>query len=537
LALGPRLDLRQSQQLVMTPQLQQAIKLLQLSNLELADYVSGEVERNPLLEVGSNAADTGPAQEGGERGGTATEDGLRDGGTSESAGGDGAGSGSSEADGLVAADKSMASAMDTGGTADSALDANFETNIYNNDAVSDRPEAPSAGSSSLSYEGAGAIKGGGGFSDDRGIDQTLEGEENLHDFLTRQMAMLLNDPVQRFIAVHLIDLVDEGGYVNAQAALDLGPQLDVDAELVENTLCQLQMLEPAGVFARTLAECLSRQLMDLDRYDPAMQALVENLDLLAKRDMPALRRLCGVDQDDIADMVREIRALNPKPGLAYGGVSAQPVVPDIFIKKTRAGTWVVELNSDTLPRVLVNSQYIAELKDVGDDKEAKAFVSECVSNANWLVKALDQRARTILKVSTALVKRQALFFEHGVRFLKPLTLKDIAEEIDMHESTVSRVTNNKFMACSRGMFELKYFFTSSISAADGGDAHSAESVKFRLKELIDAEAPKKILSDDKLVVLMKAEGIDIARRTVAKYREAMRIPSSVQRRRLKNMGS
>jgi len=508
----------------MTPQLQQAIKLLQLSNLDLADYVTQEVERNPMLEVADPNADSGPAQDGGEQGGTATDEGIREGNTGDTAN-----------DGLVAADKSMESAVDTGTTADSALDANFETNIYNNDAVSDRADMQSAGSSSLSYEGAGAIKGGGGFSDERGLDQTLEGEENLHDFLTRQMAVQLSDPIERFIAVHLIDLVDEGGYVNSEAVVEVAPRLGVDPHQVETTLTSLQTLEPSGVFARTLSECLALQLRELDRYDPAMKALVENLDLLAKRDMAALRRLCGVDQDDIADMVREIRALNPKPGLAYGGVSVQPVVPDIFIRKTRAGTWVVELNSDTLPKVLVNSQYITELKDMDGDKEAKAFVSDCVSNANWLVKALDQRARTILKVSTALVKRQALFFEHGVRFLKPLTLKDIADEIDMHESTVSRVTNNKFMACPRGMFELKYFFTSSISAADGGDAHSAESVKYRLKELIDGEDRKKILSDDKLVILMKAEGIDIARRTVAKYREALRIPSSVQRRRLKNM--
>ena len=529
MALTPRLDLRQSQQLVMTPQLQQAIKLLQLSNLELADYVSEEVESNPILEVADPNNERGLATEGGERGGTASDEGLR-----ESVGGETAGDGAGE--GQVASDTSMQSAIDTGTTADSALDANFETNIYNNDAVSDRVDMQSAGSSNLSYEGAGAIKGGGGsFSDERGLDQTLEGEENLHDFLSRQMAVQLSDPIERFIAVHLIDLVDDAGYVDAEAVADIGPRLGVENTLVDATLLSLQKLEPSGVFARGLSECLALQLRELDRYDPAMQALVENLDLLAKREMSTLRRLCGVDQDDISDMVREIRALNPKPGLAYGGVSVQPVVPDIFIKKTRAGTWLVELNSNTLPKVLVNSQYVSELKDVGGSKEAKAFVSDCVSNANWLVKALDQRARTILKVSTALVKRQSLFFEHGVRFLKPLTLKDIAEEIEMHESTVSRVTNNKFMACPRGMFELKYFFTSSISAADGGDAHSAESVKFRLKELIDAEEPKKILSDDKLVILMKAEGIDIARRTVAKYREALKIPSSVQRRRLKNM--
>lgn len=532
MALTPRLDLRQSQQLVMTPQLQQAIKLLQLSNLELADYVAEEVERNPFLEVGEAGGDRDIQADGGEQGGTHTGDGLREGG-----GDSGSNEGGEASDGLIASDKSMDSALDTNGSADSALDANFETNVYNNDAVPDRADAATGGlASGLNYEGGGTIKGGGGF-DDRGLDQTLEGEENLHDFLTRQMAVLFSGPTERLVAAHLIDLVDESGYVPVDCTAEVAERLGADEQAVGAVLARLQTLEPAGVFARSLAECLAVQLRDLDRYDPAMETLVENLDLLARRDMANLKRMCGVDQDDMADMIREIRALNPKPGLAYGGQAVQPVVPDIFINKSAAGTWVVELNSDTLPRVLVNSQYINEVSELGENKDAKAFISDCMSNANWLVKALDQRARTILKVASALVKKQQAFFEHGVRFLKPLTLKDIAEEIDMHESTVSRVTNNKFLSCPRGMFELKYFFTSAISAADGGDAHSAESVKYRLKELIDAEEPKKILSDDKLVVLMKAEGIDIARRTVAKYREAMKIPSSVERRRAKNMGS
>ena len=525
MALSPRLDLRQSQQLVMTPQLQQAIKLLQLSNLDLADYVTEEVEKNPLLEASEPGEAALPGEgEGGEKGGSATDDSLHESGTDGEA-----------PDGIVAADAGIDSAIDTSSTADSALDTNLDTNVYNNDAVSDRPEMSASGSSGLNYEGTGTIKGGGGISDDRGLDQTLESEVGLHDFLMQQMVVLFTEPADKITATHLIDLVDDAGYVGAQQVLDVAERLGVEQDDIENTLMVLQTLEPTGVFARSLSECLAIQLKELDRYDPAMQALVENLDLLAQRDLAAIKRICCVDQEDITEMVGEIRALNPKPGHAYGAEEVQPVVPDIFIHKSRAGTWVVELNSDTLPRVLVNSQYVAELRDVGGTKEAKTFVSDCLANANWLVKALDQRARTILKVSTALIKAQGMFFEHGVRFLKPLTLKDIADEIDMHESTVSRVTNNKYMSCPRGVFELKYFFTSAISAADGGDAHSAESVKHRLNELINAEDPKKILSDDKLVILMKGEGIDIARRTVAKYREALKIPSSVQRRRQKNM--
>ncbi len=541
MALTPRLDLRQSQQLVMTPQLQQAIKLLQLSNLELSDYVMTELERNPLLELGDpNATGALGADEfNGEGGGTQTKEDLFDGPESPSEMG-GESTNTQDQDGLIAADKSMESGMDLSSSNDSALDTDMGQNIYNNDAVSDRTQAPidqahpvSAG---LGYEGGGAIGGGGGILDERSIDQTLEGAENLHDYLNRQMAVAISSGADRLVAAHLIDLVDESGYIDGDAVIDIPDRLGCTLEDLDRILSSLQTLEPVGVFARSLSECLAIQLRELDRYDPAMEMLVENLDMLAKRDMAGLKRLCGVDNEDLTDMVREIRELSPKPGLAFGGEAVQPVIPDIFVTKSPAGTWVVELNNDTLPKVLVNSQYLSELTDVSSDKDAKNFISECVSNANWLVKALDQRARTILKVSTALVKKQNMFFEHGVRYLKPLTLKDIADEIEMHESTVSRVTNNKFMTTQRGMFELKYFFTSSINAGDGGDAHSSESVKFRLKELIDNEDPKKILSDDKLVTLMKVDGVDIARRTVAKYREAMKIPSSVQRRRQKNMG-
>ncbi|UTW55531.1 RNA polymerase factor sigma-54 [Kordiimonas sp. SCSIO 12610] len=527
MALTPRLDLRQSQQLVMTPQLQQAIKLLQLSNLELADYVAEEIERNPLLEnAGESASLTEINPDNGEGGGTADDSYLREDGT-----------GNDNNDGMIAADTSMNTAIDTTSGNDTALDTDYQDNVFNNDAVADKAGSISDtnASGSLSYDGSSQTSSSGSFNDDRSFEQTLEESENLHDFLTRQMTTLLKTQGDRMIAMHLIDMVDEAGYVDQENVYEIAPRLGCDQEDVEAVLVQLQKMEPSGVFARNLAECLAIQLAEQDRLDPIMQKFLANLDLLGKRDMAGLKKACGTDQEDLTDMIKEIRTLNPKPGLLYSSDSVQPVVPDIFISKNKAGAWIVELNTDTLPKVLLNSHYLAELEGVTGEKEAKTFVSDCVSNANWLVKALDQRAKTILKVATALVKKQEMFFEHGVRYMKPLILKDIAEEIDMHESTVSRVTNNKFMSCSRGMFELKYFFTSAISSASGGDAHSAESVKYRLKELIDQEDPKKILSDDKLVALMKAEGVDIARRTVAKYREAMKIPSSVQRRRQKNM--
>ena len=530
MALAPRLDLRQSQQLVMTPQLQQAIKLLQLSNLDLQAYVAEEVERNPLLEVGDPNADTAPVTA--EEAGGATTDRAD---ASDSAS-DYTGMEGEPGDGMITSDASLDTGIDAGGAGEGALDTDFSDTSYTEDAVSDRvAEAASVSDRGLSLDGGRSASGAGSGGDDRGLDQTLEGEESLADVLERQLLIEFRDPDNMMIASHLADMVDEAGYLPATAVSDVAERLGSDDLHVTGILTRMQTFEPAGVCARSLPECLAIQLKDQDRLDPLMQSFLNHLDLLGKGDLAELKRITGADDEDLTDMISEIRALNPKPGLAYGLDAVQTVVPDIFIRKTRAGLWTVELNQETLPRVLMNNQYLAELEGLGADKEAKTFVSDCMANANWLVKALDQRARTILKVSSALVKRQEGFFEYGVRYLKPMTLKDIADEIDMHESTVSRVTSNKYMACPRGLFELKYFFSSSISSSAGGDAHSAEAVKYRIKELIDAEDPKKILSDDKIVAIMQGEGIDIARRTVAKYREAMRIPSSVQRRRQKRM--
>ena len=219
-----------------------------------------------------------------------------------------------------------------------------------------------------------------------------------------------------------------------------------------------------------------------------MQALVAHLDLLAKRDLAALRKLCGVDDEDLADMIAEIRQLNPKPGLAFGSTLVQPIVPDVFVRPGPDGGWLVELNSDTLPKVLVNQSYYAEVAKTAKNDKDKTYLADCLQTATWLIRALDQRAKTILKVATEIVRQQDAFFAHGVQHLRPLNLKTVADAIGMHESTVSRVTANKYMATSRGIFELKYFFTSAIAAADGGEAHSAEAVRHRIKQLIDAES-------------------------------------------------
>lgn len=501
MALAQRLEIRQGQALVMTPQLQQAIKLLQLSNLELQSYVEDELERNPLLEREApggreDERDAAPVREEG-------------------------------------APERLDRALERGVEAETTFDNGFE-NVYADEARSDsaaRGEAELAGGA-VDWSRAGS--GGGGFDGEAAdLEGLLTHTRTLRDHLTDQLQVAFTDPMERMIAAWLVDLVDDAGYIPADLG-DAPEKLGVSPETVEAILKRLQTFDPVGVCARSLAECLAIQLREKDRFDPAMEAVIGHLELLARRDLVGLMRVANVDAEDLAGMVSEIRALNPKPGLPFAtGEESPPIVPDVFIRETPQGGWAVELNTDTLPRVLINQRYAARIGAGPKGKEAKAYLTDCMMSANWLVKSLDQRARTILKVATEIVRQQDAFFAHGVRHLKPLILKNVAEAISMHESTVSRVTSNKYISSPRGLFELKYFFTSSIQSADGGEGHSSEAVRHRIRDLIESERPNAVLSDDRIVEILKADGIDIARRTVAKYREALRIPSSVERRRNK----
>ncbi len=299
---------------------------------------------------------------------------------------------------------------------------------------------------------------------------------------------------------------------------------------VETVLRVIQTFEPTGVGARTLSECLVLQAKEADRYDPCMALLLDNLDLLALGRIAQLQRLCQVDDEDMADMIREIRGYDPKPGLRFGGGRIEAVAPDVYVHETAKG-WRVEINSASLPKVLLDRRYYAELNAGAQDKASKAWLNDCLASANWLVKALDQRQQTIIKVASELVTQQEGFFRHGVSHLKPLTLKAVADVVGLHESTISRVTSNKYLSCARGVFELKYFFTSGVASSEGGEAASALAVKSAIKALIADEAADAILSDDTLVDLLRDKGFDLARRTVAKYREAIGLGSSVQRRR------
>ena len=504
MVLSPKLELRQGQQLVMTPQLQQAIRLLQLSNIELCLFVETELERNPLLERDETAPE--PPEESPRR-----EEALDD---------DGEGSWSTDEPPMAVAN---------GAASPEAGEVNgAEANGHE----ADRMLGDQSGWASIRPSTS-----NGSSSEAANLEEFVAAGGSLADHLTEQLNLAVTNPAERLIGSHLIHMVDDAGYL--QGSVDeVAAKLGASEALVAKVLATLQGFEPAGVFARDLAECLALQLKDLNRYDPQIARLLDNLAFLGSHNLTALKRAVGVDADELVEMINEIKRLNPKPGLKFGSVQIQPVLPDVIVKPGRGGGWAVELNNDTLPRVLVNRIYYSDVTKGARSDQDKGYLLDCLQNANWLVKSLDQRARTILRVAEEIVRQQDGFLTYGIEHLKPLNLRTVADAISMHESTVSRVTSNKYMSTPRGMFELKYFFTSAISSASSvGEAHSSEAVRHRVRQLIDAEVPQSVLSDDKLVEYLKRDGIDIARRTVAKYREALRIPSSVQRRREKQMAA
>lgn len=494
MAIAPKLQLKQSQSLVMTPQLQQAIKLLQLSNIELSAFVEEQLESNPLLERG-----TGDENRRGED----VDAGPSDEGFAE-----------------VSLDAPTAKADESFDAPDHAIDSEA--------GPAEQTAADVGGSVDWSKAGSGGSFNG---SSDYDPAANTAAEKTLSEHLNEQLSIAVHDPKDRFVGAYLIDHVDENGYLRADVS-ELSERLGISELRMQSLLTELQTFEPTGVFARDLSECLSLQLREKELLSEPMLALLANLPLLGKHDLSSLTKICGVDMEDLHALIKHIKALSPKPGLAYGGDVAAAVEPDVSIRELPNGGWTVELNADTLPRVLVDNRYFAEICGTNADETTRTFMTECHQNASWLVKALDQRARTVLKVATEIVKQQDGFFAFGVDHLRPLNLKTVAEAIEMHESTVSRVTSNKFMSTPRGLFEFKFFFTAAIPSTDGGEAYSAEAVRHRIKQIISQETAKSVLSDDKLVDMLRTNGIDVARRTVAKYREALGIPSSVERRRI-----
>jgi RNA polymerase sigma-54 factor len=495
MAIAPRLDLRQSQTLVMTPQLRQAIQLLQYSNIEVASFVEQELERNPLLER-DEVAEGLPVER------AAPDQVVVSGGLPQDT-----------------ATAARAETLPAEGA--SPLDSDT-SNLYDPGGVADGGPMPSR------IDGRG---GGHSFEDDdRGIDDLADERRPLREHLGEQLRLSFADPVDRMIGAHLIALLSPAGRLTAEPAA-IAEAMVLPLERVEAVRTLMMRFDPPGLFARDLKECLAAQLADRNRLDPAIQALLDNLELLARRETRKLMAICGVDSEDLAEMIGEIRALDPKPGATWDSVPAPMVVPDILMRQNPDGSWLLELNPDTMPRVLVNERFYARVTPKAR-KEDRVFLAERLANANWLVRSLQQRAQTILKVAAEIVRQQDGFLRHGVAYLRPLILRDIAEAVEMHESTVSRVTSNKYIATPRGTYELKYFFTTALHGTDG-ESHSAEAVRHRIRTLIEAETPEEVLSDDAIVLVLRGEGVDIARRTVAKYREALHIPNSVQRRREK----
>jgi RNA polymerase sigma-54 factor len=482
MGLGPSLSIRQSQQLVLTPQLRQAIQLLQLSNLELDAYLAEELSKNPLLESPSDEPDEEPAGD---------------------------------------------FVSDEGDSNEAPVDPGAD-NLIMGEAEDDRPLDVDWTSEALETDSYADVVTSGGGDEAFDFERVQYSPSSLAEHLLDQLHGLSGavGDLARIIS----ETLDDTGYLTVDLK-QIAELSGAPLPLVEEALAVVQGLDPPGVGARSLAECLALQAKAADRHDPAMARLIDNLDLLSKGRMNDLKRICGVDDEDLADMVRELRAYDPKPGCRFSASAPEDITPDVFVRRTRTG-FAVELNQATLPRLLVNRRYYQELKSGPQDKRSRAWLSECLQTANWLVKALDQRARTIVKVVSEIVKRQQGFFERGVSAMKPMTLREVADAIEMHESTVSRVTSNKYLLCERGLYELKYFFGSGVQSAEG-DGAAAEAVKAAIKELIDAET--EILSDDAIAGLLKQKGFDVARRTVVKYREAIGIGSSIQRRRLRKI--
>lgn len=489
-SFGPRLDLRQSQSLVMTPQLRQAIQLLQFSNLEASAFVEEELLKNPLLERRHEGDDQASIAEPAPQPQPEEPAVL-------------------VASGMLPDQAEIALDLDTSNVYDTGTNADF-------------------------YAGGTAANGS---DEEWDVIEALHAKpSNLREYVSQQARLSFFDPKDRMIASALITVLDPAGRLEA-APEALATALGVELEHIESVRQAMMRFEPVGLFATSLAECLAVQLAEKNRLDPAMQSLLAHLDLLAKRDLRQLQNLCGVDTEDLAEMIAEIKRLDPKPGARYESEPLRPLIPDILmrpapIREDGSPDWLLEINPETMPRLLIRHGFHARLL-ASTGKETRSFLSEHMQRATWLVKALESRAQTILRVSAEIVRYQDAFFQHGISHLKPLTLRDVAFTLELHESTVSRVTSNKSIATPRGIFDLKFFFTTALMG-ENGQTHSAEAVRHRVGQIISAETAQNVLSDDAVAALLQKEGIDIARRTVAKYREALRIPGSTQRRRDKN---
>jgi len=452
MALGPRLEVSQTQRLSMTPQLRQAISLLQMSNAELADHIAEEVEKNPLLEL------LGPEPPHDAH--------------------------------LPPLDVAPRGSIDSLGLIPSTV-------------------------SSESSDGFDPL-------------ENIEATKTMRDLLREQIHISDRNPARVACALALIDELDERGWLTSPL-FEIADRLGVPQAAIEEAMETLQACDPVGIGARNLRECLEIQLKDAGNFTEVMQVLTSNLDALANDDFPILEVLADVPREDLDKAIKVLRQLNPRPAAHFDNSFVQIAIADVSVNVSPDGGWAVELNTDALPKALVNETYFSEVAK--DGSEASVYVAECRANARFLVKAMDQRAKTILRVATVIVRRQNRFFDEGINGLRPLTLATVAKELDIHESTVSRVTNGKYLYCQRGTFELRFFFMQGIGRNDGGSDIAAPVVREKIRKLVAEEQPGNVLSDEKIAKILQEEGVDVARRTIAKYREAMGILSSSRRRR------
>jgi RNA polymerase sigma-54 factor len=485
MAITQGLQIKQSQSMVMTPQLQQSIQILQYTTLELSTHIAQMVEENPFLDNPDTNTDSIEQKQ--------------------------------ESDEPAPKLQDKESLLDNSG--DKWADDTVSSAVYED--------------TDLAYSGVSNFKHNDAAQYD-GFEELASKDQTLREYIQDQINIDIETPNDRMIAYYLTDQLDPSGYLEMDIK-QVAEQLKCKPCDITPVLEKLQTFDPAGVFATSLSQCLALQLKDRNRFDPVIEKLLSHLELIAVGDIKKLARLCKTSEEEVIEMCQEIKRLNPKPGdmFAIDAVTIQQ--PDVFLKKASDGAWAVEVNTQALPKVLVNQKYYAKLvTDVAGQKDQKKYITEQINSANWLVKSMDQRAQSILKVATEILLQQREFFDQGVRHLKPLILSDVAQKVELHESTISRVVNGKYMATPMGLYELKYFFSSVVGGGQGSEGgHSSTAVKHLIKDVIDQENAKKPLSDDKISQFLKIKGVDVARRTVMKYREAMHIPSSSKRKKMK----
>lgn len=494
MAITPKLEIKQSQSLLMTPQLRQAINLLQMSNLELEELIDNEIVSNPFLEKENDS----PIDE--EKFPQSIDD-------------------------YDSKSESTSQITEEEFSTDFNIDEHFDDSTTDSEGYNNLDN-------SYTWDEINHRKNNLDSENYDYFEKKLSEKPSLYQILEQQINLNFKQRYEQLLARYLCEYLDSAGYFRGNIK-ELSLQLKISEQKLNNILHILKQFEPSGIFAQDLAECLKLQLEAEKETNSTAYRLLDYLPQIAEKKFKEIKKLCQIDDEELQRGIQKIKSLNPKPTADYYAQENRVIIPDVIVKRNRYGQYQVELNEASLPRVLINRHYYAEIKQTIKDKESKHFLTEKINSANFLTKALHQRATTILKVCEEIIKYQYDFFEKGIEYLKPMLLKDIAENIEMHESTVSRISNGKYMHTPLGLFELKYFFSQAAGSYSGNEQTSVLSIKHKIKKLIDEEETSHILSDDEISEILARSSIKVARRTVAKYRESLGLGSSAQRKREK----